>query len=127
MGSYLTLSDFVHWGTKTYPADNMALVLWDHGAGWRNVRRAATLKRAAPRAFSQDDQSNDEIETWELPLALNSTSNPLAQPLDMIIWDCSLMQMIENAYEVSNSARVMVGSEESPPERAIPTTSGWPI
>src|SRR5579871_7001145 len=44
----------------------------------------------------------------------------LAQSLDMIIIDCSLEAQTEVAYEVRNSARVMVGSEESPPGAGYP-------
>jgi hypothetical protein len=119
MGSYRTLQDFVQWGTKTYPADNMALVIWDHGSGWQNVLKSAKApaQRAQRwRALSQDNNANDEIETWELPLGL---ANP-AQPLDMLILDCSLEQMTEVAYQVRHSARIMMGSEESPPGPGYP-------
>ena len=113
MGSYLTLQNFVHWGTSTYPADHMALVVWDHGSGWRNVYRSAGKNKlaSAKRAVSQDNDTNNEIETWEMTTALSGA----AQPLDMLIVDCSLEMMAEVAYEVRSSARVMVGSEESPP------------
>ena len=33
MGDSQTLSDFLTWGVKNYPADHMALILWDHGGG----------------------------------------------------------------------------------------------
>jgi clostripain len=119
MGSYLSLQDFVQWGSKNFPADNLALVIWDHGSGWQNVLRSAHGRSTAParwRALSQDNNSNDEIETWELPRAL---ANP-AQPLDMLILDCSLEQMTEVAYQVRQSARIMIGSEESPPGPGYP-------
>ncbi len=113
MGSYQTLQKFVQFGTQNYPSNQMALVVWDHGSGWRNVfRSAGTSKLAsARRAVSQDNETNNEIETWELPTALSG----LSQPIDMLIVDCSLEMMAEVAYEVRSSARVMVGSEESPP------------
>ena len=118
MGSFLTLQDFVKWGSKQYPADHLALVVWDHGSGWRNVYRSAgQTKLASPkRAVSQDNETNDEIETWETPTALTGS----AQPLDMLIVDCSLEMMAEVAYEVRSSARIMVGSEESPPGAGYP-------
>lgn len=118
MGDYRTLADFVQWGAKSYPADNLALVIWDHGSGWQPAYRSARKNRMAPvfRAVSQDNETQNEIETWEIPLAL---ANP-PQTLDMLIIDCSLEQMLEVAYEVRNSARVMVGSEESPPGAGYP-------
>lgn len=119
MGSWQSLRDFVQWGTKTYPADNIALVIWDHGSGWRNVYRSVGKKgaqRAGTRAVAQDDETQDEIETWEIPGALAAAT----QPIDMLILDCSLEQMTEVAYEVRNSARLMMGSEESPPGPGYP-------
>jgi hypothetical protein len=113
MGSFQTLHNFVQFGSQNFPADHLALVVWDHGSGWRNVFRSIGNSKlaSARRAVSQDNDTNNEIETWELPTALSA----LSQPLDMLIVDCSLEMMAEVAYEVRSSARVMVGSEESPP------------
>src|SRR5579884_490099 len=118
MGSYRVLNNFLQWGTQNYPADNLALVIWDHGSGWVNVYRSPAQKRALPRprAVSVDYSTSDEIETWELPQGL---ANP-HQPIDMLIIDCSLEQMLEVAYQVRNNARVMVGSEDSPPGPGYP-------
>ena len=115
MGNYQSLADFVHWGTQNYPADNMILVIWDHGSGWVDAYRSAGRKAAA-RAVAQDDEFADEIETWQLPTALSSA----VQPIDALLLDCSLEQMMEVAFEVRRSARIMVGSEESPPAPGYP-------
>lgn len=115
MGDYHVLENFVQWGLQTYPADNYALVIWDHGSGWRDVYRSAK-KRTATRAVSQDEQTGNEIETWQLPQAL---ANP-PHPLDMIIFDCSLEGNTEVAYQIRSNARVMVGSEQSPPGAGYP-------
>lgn len=121
MGDWRTLQNFVQWGSTNYPADNLAVVIWDHGSGWQPTRAAKTgkiilLPKKKTRAVSQDDDTNNEIETEQLPQALAS----VVQPLDMLIIDCSLEQMVEVAYEVRKSARVMVGSEESPPGAGYP-------
>ena len=131
MGDYRNLKDFITWGATTYPSDHLAVVVWDHGSGWRpayqdrsivaahdNVLPGTRLwpKRDSSRAVSQDNETNNEIETTELPLAF---ANP-PQPIDMLIFDCSLEMMTEVAYEIRNSARVYVGSEESPPGNGYP-------
>ncbi len=110
MGDWRVLHDFAQWGSANYPADHLMVLLWDHGAGWRSTR-AAKSARPVLRGFSEDNATNNEIETWETPGALAG----LAQPIDAIAFDCSLMQMTEVAYELRNSARVLIGSEESPP------------
>lgn len=115
MGSAATLKSFVEWGVQQYPATHVALVIWDHGSGWIPTRAANRLKPPATRAFSQDDDSGHEIQNWELAGALSNVA-----PIDMIIFDASLEQMLENAYEVRASAKLMVGSEESPPGAGYP-------
>lgn len=110
MGDWRVLRDFLNWGSANYPADHLMTVMWDHGAGWRPTR-AADKMRPVFRGFSEDNATNSEIDTWEIPAALAG----LSQPVDVLAFDCSLMQMTEVAYEARNSARVLVGSEESPP------------
>ncbi len=34
MADPATLADFIAWGVGEYPADQYALILWNHGAGW---------------------------------------------------------------------------------------------
>ncbi|MCW5941557.1 MAG: hypothetical protein KIS66_04955 [Fimbriimonadaceae bacterium] len=107
MGAPGTLRDFVDWGTTNFPADRTALVIWNHGSGWR---------RSAPegRAVSYDDETGHAIQTWDLGEALG------AHRFDILAWDASLMQMAEVAYEVKDQARYVVGSEESPPAEGYP-------
>jgi len=114
MGDWRVLKDFVSWGTQNYPADHLMVIVWNHGSGWRPTTRAA--RPPVTRAVSQDNQTGNEIQTAELPQALAGT----AQPIDVLAFDASLMQMAEVAYEVRNSARVMIGSEESPPGAGYP-------
>lgn len=114
MGNYLTLKDFVEWGVRNYPANHTALVIWDHGSGWLPTRASNRLKPVT-RAVSQDDDTNHEIETWQMAPALVNVA-----PLDMVILDASLQQMLEVAYELRSSAKYMVGSEDSPPGTGYP-------
>ena len=138
MGDYRTLADFVQWGSQTYPADHLAVVLWDHGSaalsipandraahvGAKGVTgRAAMLTGAAQaqarkrgRALSFDTQTGSQIDTEQIPLGLATA----AQKIDQLVIDCSLENTIEVAYAVRNSARVMVATEESPPGTGYP-------
>jgi len=108
MGDWRELRNFIVWTQQRYPADRYALVIWNHGAGWRNTR--GDRRAPMPRSVSIDDSTRNEIQVWELPQALDVTPQ-----MDMVIFDASLMQMLEVAYEIRNSSRIMVGSEESPP------------
>jgi hypothetical protein len=106
MGDWRELRNFVQWAQRNYPADRYALVVWDHGAGWRPTR--APTPRF--RSVSLDDSTNSEIQTWQLPQALDVTPK-----MDLVVFDASLMQMLEVVYEMRNTTPLVVGSEESPP------------
>lgn len=36
-GDPKTLSDFIEWGVRNYPARRYILVLWSHGSGWKTI------------------------------------------------------------------------------------------
>ena len=106
MGDPETLRDFVNWGRQNYPADHYCLILWNHGSGWRSP----STKKVLTRDISFDDTSNSSIRITDLPDALSAT-----QAIDLIAFDACMMQMLEVAYKLGNSAHIMVGSEGSPP------------
>lgn len=111
MGDVETLREFVSWGKANYPADHTALVLWNHGDGWRSQ-----TPRAQKRAICTDQTSNnDSLTMAEVRQALES-----AGPVDLIGFDACLMGMAEVAYELREQGSVMVGSEELEP------AEGWP-
>lgn len=112
MGDPNTLKEFVEWGKANYPADRYCLVIWNHGNGWRR-----SIDDQPTRAFSYDDAYGTSIQMWELGTALSG------QQFDILAWDCSLMQMIECAYEAKDIAEYVVGSEESPPAEGYPYNS----
>ncbi len=107
MGRPSTLQEFVRWGLATYPADKVALVLWNHGAGWRTQK---LTKTSVTRGVSYDDVTDHHIDTIQIPAAMN-----IDRKWDLLIFDASLMQMAEVAYELRDQAGYIVGSEESPP------------
>lgn len=109
MGDPLTMKDFITWGKTNFPADRYVLVIWDHGNGWRRSQRAY-----GSRGFSYDDESGNSINTWQIGQALGS------EHFDIVAWDCSLMQMMEVAYELKDNCDYVAGSEESPPAEGYP-------
>ncbi|MDO8587652.1 MAG: clostripain-related cysteine peptidase [Armatimonadota bacterium] len=113
MGNPDTLRQFIEWGKQNYPANRYALVIWNHGSGWRGV--TSNQAQILTRDVSYDDTSNTQITTADLPAALAT-----APRLDLVAFDASLMQMLEVAYEIRDSAGVVVGSEESPPGEGYP-------
>lgn len=107
MGSPDTLRDFIRWGQQNYPSTRCCLVIWNHGSGWRTANRTAITTKNV----SFDDTSGTSIQTSDLAYALSGA----VQQIDVVAFDASLMQMLEVAYELRSSAKILVGSEESPP------------
>lgn len=107
MGSKEELSDFVQWATTHYPADHYALVLWDHGAGWKMVRNTRSLTRGA----LQDESAGSFMSLPDLAGAIRESG----VVLDLINFDACLMGMYEVAYEFKGLAKYISFSEEVEP------------
>src|SRR5262245_57692753 len=144
------LADFIRWGIANYPADHILVDVWNHGGGWENLppdydysqlrgaqpQRAARLKRARraifkttiaaiakrparSRAIAIDCGCHDYLDNQELRKAL-SKGMPPGRQADVLGCDACLMNMVEIAYEMKDTAAYMVGSEETEPG------AGWP-
>ncbi len=106
MGDPRELSGFIAWAQANYPAKKYALILWDHGLGWKG--------------FGNDDSSHgtfaskDALYMGELSTALAGTS------FELIGFDACLMGMIEVAYQLQPFSNYFVASEE------LISAAGWP-
>ncbi|MDL1967045.1 MAG: clostripain-related cysteine peptidase [Deltaproteobacteria bacterium] len=112
-----TLIDFIKWSMDNYPARNYAVILWNHGGGWRVEY---VPERPILRAVCWDDTSGgDSLYMSEVKSALNTIKTE-RQQVDLAGFDACLMSMTEVAYEIKDLANVMVASEASEPG------DGWP-
>lgn len=116
MGDPKTLTEFVQWAVKEYPAKKRALVLWNHGGGWRDVYARAVARSSKTsrleRGIAWDDTNGgDFLEMREVRQALESSN----QKLDLIGADACLMGMLEVAYELRERAGFLVASEDLEP------------
>ncbi len=93
-----TLSDFIDYGKRNYPADRYMLIFWDHGGGpvygfgydeWQDDSSALTL---------------DEIQK---ALRDNSDIN-----FDIIGMDCCIMANLETCYVLAPFCKYAVLSED---------------
>lgn len=99
MAAAETLTDFVSWGAKTYPAEKYLLVLWDHGGG-------------SLRGLIQDELHNYAIMPLDqLEIALTNAK----VPLEAVLMDTCLMATLETAQAVQGSAKYLIASEEIVP------------
>ena len=143
MGAGKTLAEFVAWTKTTYPAKRYALILWDHGQGWRgvlsptdevrvmvsrsginplsqpavgNVRLGFPFRTAigSPfRSISFDETDKDKLYNQEIQLHLQQVLK--GEKLDLIGFDACLMAMVETAYAMRDVAGTFAASEELVP------------
>jgi hypothetical protein len=109
MGSPATLTSFIQWAAANYPAEHYALVIWDHGSGWK---KANILTKGAV----QDTTSQSFMSLPDLARAV--TDSGVA--MDLINFDACLMAMYEVMYEFSGLTDYMVFSEETEPGNGDP-------
>ena len=131
MGDLAVLEDLVEWAVADYPAEKYALVIWNHGGGWRDrmdrmieetsdaIDRGDTDWGVA-KAVCTDDTDGDKLYTREVQMALEDAKKKTKAELDLVGFDACLMGMVEIAYAVRAVADVVVGSGEIEPG------DGWP-
>lgn len=109
MGDYKELVRFVTETAKAFPAEHYAVILWNHGSGWKDINGEII------KGISYDDSSHNHITTAQLTTALKEIETKLGQKVDLLGFDACLMQMLEVAYAVKDHVGYLVGSEETEP------------
>lgn len=91
MGDPQTLTDFVTWAMRNYPAEHYFLAIEDHGDGTQGV--------------AWDETSNDDnLTTTELYTALKRITNGGKNKIDLLTYEACLMGMYEVAYDIRDFA-----------------------
>lgn len=99
MGDAETLSFFLQYGMKFKPADNYALILWDHGEG------------PMGGVCLDENFKNDQLSMDELKEGLMNANIP--RKLRLIGFDACLMADLEVAEVLAPFADYMVASQET--------------
>lgn len=139
MGTPESLYKFVEWGTKNYPAKNLALVIWDHGNGiedpsiwgklWLENPEKIYLLNKSTGLLEINQQLlndkgiafNDTFETYLTNQDLKNTCDQISKKLlngkkiSILGMDACNMNMIEVGSQIKESVDIMVGSEETEP------------
>jgi len=101
MGDPRTLRDFIIWSISEYPAENYAIVLWDHGNGIRG--------------FGMDDIFGDYLTIREMEEAFSQGKQKTGEVFEFIGFDACLMATYEVALWLGPFAHYLVSSEEVEP------------
>lgn len=102
MGDPQTVTDFIDFGMRYFPADRFGIIFWNHGGG-------SVSGYGVDELFDYDGLSLAELNT---AFANSSASR---EGLEFIGFDACLMASIETAYALKDYARYLVGSEELEP------------
>lgn len=107
MGDPAVLADFIRWGIENYPANQYALILWDHGAGWNGI------------AFDNDTAdfgAEDHLSLADLDGALAAgLQDSGVDKLNVVAFDACLMGQLDVFNLLRPYAHYAVGSEELTP------------
>ena len=95
-----TLSSFIKWCAKKYPANRNMLVMWDHGGG-------------SVSGFGYDEKfaSSGSMDLAEIDQALKAGG----VKFDFVGFDACLMATAENALMLTEHADYLIASEETEP------------
>jgi hypothetical protein len=111
MADPAVLEEFIEICCKDFAADKYALILWDHGGGWRGLCWDDT---------SAEEGEDDFMDMLELREGIYSAYNATGEVMDVIGFDLCLMAMPEVAYQVRGLADYVVFSEETVPAAGFP-------
>ena len=95
-----TLTEFIQYGKKNFPANRYDLILWDHGGG-----------SITGYGYDQNYSKNGSMSLSKLDQALTKGGIKF----DFIGFDACLMATAENAMMLSEHADYMIASEEVEP------------
>ncbi len=145
------LVQFVDWVDTNFPAENTALILWNHGDGWRmgdsgqafgrrkgpRGRRLLTSPRDHSPAVSRSVSgvlSDDTEGGWFLTGNQSIVAALGSRHYDMLMLDACNMGQLEAVYDYRNTADYIVASECLVPGAGYPYTdalntwnSGFPL
>ena len=95
-----TLSSFIKYAAKKFPANRMALIFWDHGGG-------------SVSGFGYDEKfaSSGSMDLAEIDQALRDGG----VKFDFVGFDACLMATTETALMLADHADYMIASEETEP------------
>ena len=103
MGEAETLEDFLRFGNENFPADNRAVIFWNHGGG-----------SVAGVAFDEL-YDGDSLTLSEIRYVFDSLAQDYPDKYELVGFDACLMATIDTAVSCMDYANWMVASEEVEP------------
>jgi len=116
MGDVGELRRFLQWTVERHPAEQYAVVVWNHGSGWEEKDGLVPVRRG----ISYDEQSGHHITVVELAALCHEFKAMVGHNLEILAMDACLMQMVEVVYGLEGAVDYVVASEEGVPGDGYP-------
>jgi hypothetical protein len=97
MGSSASLSEFLQWGMKEYPAKNYAVVIYGEGGGMAGA--------------GVDEETGHRLTPSGIQQAFLEAKIATGEDIDLVAFDSDHMGGLETAAQLKDSAGIMVASE----------------
>lgn len=110
MGDPENLIDFVKWGVDNYPAENYAIVFWNHGGAFRGVCWDDT----------SNDGKGDPLSMPEIRYAMLEIKDYIGKNVELVGFDACLMANIAVLYQLRDVSDYAIASGYNEPG------DGWP-
>ncbi|MDD4004511.1 MAG: clostripain-related cysteine peptidase [Elusimicrobiaceae bacterium] len=113
MGDWKHLASFILWCKSEFPARHYALVMWDHGTGWKDANiddYFDHLKDLHGRGISIDVDSGHYIRTGDLGRIFAAAGG-----VDLYAIDACLMQLASVLYQTGTGPDLILASEDIEP------------
>lgn len=109
MASGDTLRDFMVYGNQNFKADHYALILWNHGDGWKSGNAALGTKAI----FTDEDNGTyTMLSNSYVAASIQEALSATGMKLDILGIDACEMSTLEAAYEYRTVAGILVASQE---------------
>lgn len=97
MGSSASLSEFLQWGMKEYPAKNYAVVIYGEGGGMTGA--------------GVDEETGHRLTPEGIRQAMLEAKLATGEEIDLVAFDSDHMGGLETAAQLKDSAKIMVASQ----------------
>lgn len=97
MGSSASLSEFLQWGMKEFPAKNYAVVIYGEGGGMAGA--------------GVDEETGHRLTPSGIQQAFLEAKMATGEDVDLVAFDSDHMGGLETAAQLKDSASIMVASE----------------
>lgn len=103
MGNPKTLAGFLHFARSSFHSENIGLIIWGHGSGWKG--------------FSEDETNSSMLSLKNLKMGIEQGME--YEKLDFIGFDTCFSSTLEVAFELKDCAGFMAGTP------GIVSENGW--